>query len=490
MTVRNKVQLITYPDSLGGNLTLLGHVLDRYFPDLFEGGIHILPPYPSSGDRGFAPINQMEIDPRFGTWEDIRRLGTRYPILLDLIVNHISARSPQFRDFLQNGANSPYADMFLPIEKFWPDKNPPREDIEKIFLRRPTPFSDYVIEGTQEVRTLWTTFGKTTPSEQVDLDIYSPAARNYLKECFVNFSRNNVKIVRLDAIGYVVKKIGTSCFFVEPDIYEFLEWLKSIAEPLDIDLLPELHADFSTQLKLSQRGYWIYDFILPYMILEALLFKNTQWLKAYLAVRPPRQFTMLDCHDGIPVKPDLDGLLDVERAQRVVQTCLERGANLSRIFSPKYKDQGGFDVHQIRGTYYSMLGCDDQAYLIARAIQLFVPGIPQVYYVGLLAGENDRLEGDHVDGREINRHNYSIPEIEQALERPVVKNLVTLIRFRNSYPAFEGSFTLNACSDHEVALRWDKQEAYASLHADLQANTLEIRYYDPVSKTEKRLALA
>lgn len=72
----------------------------------------------------------------------------------------------------------------------------------------------------------------------------------------------------------------------------------------------------------------------------------------------------------------------------------------------------------------------------------------------------------------------------------MVKNLVTLIRFRNSYPAFEGSFTLNACSDHEVALRWDKQEAYASLHADLQANTLEIRYYDPVSKTEKRLALA
>ncbi|MGB9898482.1 alpha-amylase family glycosyl hydrolase, partial [Thermanaerothrix sp.] len=232
MTVHNKVQLITYPDSLGGNLNLLSHVLDRYFPHLFEGGIHILPPYPSSGDRGFAPINQMEIDPRFGTWDDIRRLGTKYPILLDLIVNHISARSPQFRDFLRNGANSPYADMFLPIEKFWPDKNPPREDIEKIFLRRPTPFSDYVIEGTEEVRTLWTTFGKTTPSEQVDIDIHSPVARNYLKECFINFSRNNVKIVRLDAIGYVVKKIGTSCFFVEPDIYEFLEWLKSIAEPL------------------------------------------------------------------------------------------------------------------------------------------------------------------------------------------------------------------------------------------------------------------
>lgn len=489
MTALNKVQLITYPDSLGGNLRCLREVLDKYFPTLFQGGIHILPPYPSSGDRGFAPINQMEIDPNFGSWHDIRQLGFKYPILLDLIVNHISARSPQFRDYLQNGSNSAYADMFLPIEKFWPDKKPPREEIEKIFLRRPTPFSDYVIEKTGEIKTFWTTFGKTTPSEQVDIDVNSPATQEYLKECFINFNKNNVKIVRLDAVGYVVKKIGTSCFFVEPEIYHFLEFLNSIAKPLDIVLLPELHADFSTQLKLSKRGYWIYDFILPYMILEALLFKNSQWLKEYLAKRPHKQFTMLDCHDGIPVKPDLDGLLDIERAQKVVQICLERGANLSRIVSPIYRERGGFDVHQIRGTYYSMLDCDDRAYLIARAIQLFVPGIPQIYYVGLLAGENDLHNADHLDGREINRHNFSVQEIEQSVKRPIVKNIMALIHFRNSHPAFEGNFSLDTCSDYEVAMSWNKQEIYTHLYANLLTSTIEITYLDPVTREKKLLNL-
>ena len=90
MSVRNQVQLITYPDSLGGNLENLNDVLQNEFADLFPGGIHILPPYPSSGDRGFAPLTYLEIDPKFGTWADIKRLGEERPILLDLMVNHIS----------------------------------------------------------------------------------------------------------------------------------------------------------------------------------------------------------------------------------------------------------------------------------------------------------------------------------------------------------------------------------------------------------------
>ena len=103
MTIKNKVQLITYPDSLGGSLKGLEQVLDRFFPGLFEGGIHILPPFPSSGDRGFAPLTYFEIDPALGSWEDIRRLGDRYDLLLDLMVNHISSRSPFFQDFLAHG---------------------------------------------------------------------------------------------------------------------------------------------------------------------------------------------------------------------------------------------------------------------------------------------------------------------------------------------------------------------------------------------------
>lgn len=489
MTVNNKVQLITYPDSLGGDLKRLSQVLDQYFPNTFEGGIHILPPFPSSGDRGFAPLTYMEIEPKFGSWEDIKKIGEKCPVLLDLIINHISSKSSYFQDYLHNGCNSAYADLFIPIEKYWPDSNPPRDVIEKIFLRRQNPFSDYSIQGTGEIKTLWTTFGKTTPSEQVDIDVESKIARELITECLSNFRKNKVKLVRLDAVGYVIKKIGTSCFFVEPEIYQFLDWLKGIADSFDIELLPELHADFSTQLRLSEKGYWIYDFILPYMVLEALISKNSKKFKEYLAIRPCRQFTMLDCHDGIPVKPDLNGLFEVESAKNLVQTCLQRGGNLSRIFSPNFKDQDGFDVHQIRGTYYSMLGCDDNVYLMARALQFFVPGIPQIYYVGLLAGKNDEAESARTpDGREINRHNYSIPEINQEVQRPIVRNIIKLIRFRNSHPAFSGNFSLYSCSDHEISISWEYINRYTRLHIDLQTNAMEIKYKDDSSGREKMLS--
>lgn len=483
MTVSNKVQLITYPDSLGGDLKKLGQVLDQYFPDLFEGGIHILPPFPSSGDRGFAPLTYLEIEPTFGSWEDIRKIGTKYPILLDLIINHISSKSSYFQDYLQNGSSSAYAELFIPIEKYWPDGDPSREEIEKIFLRRPNPFSKYSIQETGEEKTLWTTFGKTNPSEQVDIDVHSAIARELIEECLSNFSDNQVKIVRLDAIGYVIKKIGTSCFFVEPEIYQFLDWLKSIADSLDIQLLPELHAEFQSQRKLSENGYWIYDFILPYLILEAFMFKNSQKLKEYIAIRPYRQFTMLDCHDGIPVKPDLNGLFEIGSAEKLVQICLQRGGNLSRIFSPNFTDPDGFDVHQIRGTYYSLLGCDDNAYLAARSLQFFVPGIPQVYYVGLLAGENDESQSvKSRDGREINRHNYSIQEIDREMQRPIVGNVIKLIRLRNTHPAFNGDFELRSCSDYEISLAWVNANDYASLYVNLQANIFQIVYNEGSSE--------
>ena len=102
MAVKNKVQLITYPDSLGGDLKSLNQVLETYFPNTFKGGIHILPPFPSSGDRGFAPLTYFEIEPKFGTWEDIRKIGEKHDVLLDLMVNHISRQSVFFKDFLKN----------------------------------------------------------------------------------------------------------------------------------------------------------------------------------------------------------------------------------------------------------------------------------------------------------------------------------------------------------------------------------------------------
>jgi sucrose phosphorylase len=481
--IKNQVQLITYPDSLGGDLPKLDFVLGKYFPDLFTGGIHILPPFPSSGDRGFAPLTYLEIEPKFGTWEDIKQIGEKHAIILDLMVNHISAKSTYFKDFLKKGRESKYADLFIPLEKIWSDGHPIQEDIAKIFLRREKPYSDFKIDKNGKVEKIWTTFGKTNPSEQIDIDINSPITIDLFTQFLTNFSLNNIKIVRLDAVGYVIKKLGTTCFFVEPEIYEFLEWICKLARSMNIEILPEIHAEYQTQFKLAKAGYWIYDFILPYRILEAIITRSSKRLKEYLQIRPHNQFTMLDCHDGVPVKPDLDGLYHGKEVRKVVDHCIKNGANLSYILSPAHKDQDGFDVHQIRGSYYSLLDCNDSAYLIARAIQFFVPGIPQVYYVGLLAGKNDTEAVEKTgEGREINRHNYTIDEIDHEVGRDVVIKMVELIKFRNTHSAFNGVFNMEISDDQSIVLSWINQDISARLIVDLTNFTSEITYNDPKTK--------
>jgi sucrose 6(F)-phosphate phosphorylase len=486
VSVKNKVQLITYPDSLGGDLKSLNNVLLKYFKDIFEGGIHILPPFPSSGDRGFAPLTPLEIEPAFGTWDDIRAIGQHFDVMLDLVVNHISAQSAWFRDFLKKGRDSEYAGLFITPDKIWGNGHPLQEDIDKIFLRREEPFSTFNIEKTGKPETVWTTFGKQTPSEQVDLDIRSEATKKLLAGFISGFGRQKVKMARLDAVGYVVKKPGTSCFFVEPEIYGFLSWITESARLQGMEVLPEVHSHYGIQYKLAEKGYWIYDFILPYYILETLVNHSPVRLAEYLEQRPCKQFTMLDCHDGIPVKPDLDGLVSSADARKIVDVCLQRGANLSLIFSDKHKGEDGFDVHQIRGTFYSLLGCNNDAYMAARAIQFFTPGIPQVYYVGLLAGENDTKNVERTgEGREINRHNFSLGEIDEALKKPVVQRLLRLIRFRNQYPAFDGKFSVKTVEKGKIALEWDKGNSMCLLDTDLNTFSSTIFYKDGDGATIK-----
>ena len=134
--------------------------------------MHILPPFPSSADRGFAPIRYDQIEPAFGTWADIEALSSDHDVMLDLMVNHVSRQSPEFRDFEQHGRSSPNTDLFVTMEKVWPDGQPRAEDVARIFLRKPdAPFSKVDIADTGESIQVWTSFGTADWSEQVDLDV-------------------------------------------------------------------------------------------------------------------------------------------------------------------------------------------------------------------------------------------------------------------------------------------------------------------------------
>ena len=355
-----------------------------------------------------------------------------------------------------------------------------------MFLRKERPYSTFKVGAAGVEERVWTTFGKTDPSEQIDLDWRSPLFKGLVATFIDNFSRQGVKIVRLDAVGYLVKKLGTSCFFVEPEIYEFMDWISAMASSKGITLLPEVHAQSAIQRRLSDHGYWTYDFILPYTILEALIIRSPIRLRPYLLSRSARQFTMLDCHDGVPVKPDMDGLYTPEDVRRLVRTCLDRGGNLSLVVSPKHQDSDGFDVHQIRGTYYSLLGCDDDAYIAARAIQFFAPGIPQVYYVGLLAGRNDvEAVARSGEGREINRHNFSDDEIEAAVQADVVQRLERLIRLRNRHPAFDGEFRVLDSDPGRLRLAWSKDGTSCVLEVDFVAMSSSVEDIDALGQVRR-----
>ena len=233
-----------------------------------------------------------------------------------------------------------------------------------------------------------------------------PAA--LIADWFAFFASNGVRIVRLDAVGYVVKKPGTSCFMVEPEIWEVIDWL--IADggrASGLVVLPEVHDAYATHEKLAARGYWTYDFVLPGLTLLAFETGEATRLAAHLA-RSPRA----PVHDArLPRRhPGQPGPRRASsrppRCARLADAVLARGGNINRILSDDPAD--GVDVHQLNCTYFSALGEDDERYLAARAIQLFARGIPQVYYVGLLAGANDQAAVERTgEGRAVNRHDYT-----------------------------------------------------------------------------------
>ena len=164
--------------------------------------------------------------------------------------------------------------------------------------------------------------------------------------------------------------------------------------------------------------------------------------------------------------PDLDGVLDPAELRALADRIERRGGNANRILSTVHDD--GIGVHQLNCTYYAALDCDDERYVTARAIQLFARGIPQIYYVGLLAGENDAAAvARSGDGRAINRHDYPTSEIAEALDRPVVRRLVELIRLRNEHPAFDGALEVASNDAGQLGLRWRNGDAVCSLEADL-----------------------
>ncbi|HEX7637247.1 MAG TPA: sucrose phosphorylase [Burkholderiaceae bacterium] len=480
--MQNKVQLITYVDRLsGGGFKELRALLDGPLAGVF-GGVHLLPFFdPIDGaDAGFDPVDHTRVDPRLGDWDDVRAIARRLDVMADVIVNHVSCESPQFLDYAQRGAASPHAGLFLSFDRVFPE-GAREADLLRLYRPRPgLPLRDAVLAGGER-RILWSTF---TP-QQLDIDVTHPAGQAYLEAILQRLSESGVRMVRMDAVGYAIKKAGTDCFML-PETFAFIDRFSARARALGMEVLVEVHSHHSRQIEIADRVDWVYDFALPPLLLHAFAYGTATALRHWIDIRPNNALTVLDTHDGIGiidigadaadregrpglVPPDeLDGLVErIHQASRG-ESRLATGAAASNL-----------DLYQVNCSFHAALGGDDLAYLLARAVQFFLPGIPQVYYVGLVAGGNDlALLRETGVGRDINRHRFAPGEAEAALARPAARELLRLIRLRNESPAFDGCFRALPAAEQAISLEWTNGDHAARLSVDFRSLAYEIDLLD------------
>ncbi len=303
---------------------------------------------------------------------------------------------------------------------------------------------------------------------QMDLNIKSPLVWEYYDDTLRKLGGYGAKIVRLDAFAYAPKEPGEKNFLNEPGTWELLEKIQELADKYGLTLLPEIHSSYEekTYEILAEKGYMTYDFFLPGLLIDAFEEQDGQVLEKWareILDKKINVVNMLGCHDGIPLL-DLKGLISDEQIQRLIDTVVGRGGFVKNLHGQKNI------YYQVNATYYSALGEDDRKMLISRAVQLFMPGKPQIWYLDLFAGKNDYEAvkragaGGH---KEINRTNLTMEDIETALKKDVVVAQLELLRFRKTFPAFGRMDNIDIETiDSVIYFTWENEGYVAKLKAD------------------------
>ena len=561
-TISNGVMLNAYPDSIGYKLSDTIKMLKLpEFKDVFSL-FYVLPTFFNSDlDRGFSIID-YNLNEELVTIEDLKALKELNIMLkFDIVLNHLSVASPQFKDLLKNGENSKYKDFFINWNAFWKGngkKNkediiiPKEEYLNKLFMRKSglpilkVQFPDgsekpywntfyqeiklnkittedlkdieglslenalllcekvnFAITNNLDVNTfnfneleqfkeetLKIVYKKRSYLGQMDVNAKSELVWNFYEETLTKLKSFGCKILRLDAFAYLHKEIGQSNFFNKPGTWQYLERINQIAKKNDLILLPEIHAEYGLNLhdEVAKENYQIYDFFLPGLMIHTLETGNNSalltWLNEIIS-KDYKTVNMLGCHDGIPVLDlkgkEIDGnynkgLLDDKEIETIMNTIMERGGRVKNLYDAEGKK---ISYYQVNATFFSALGENEQKLLLARAVQMFMPGIPQVWYLDIFAGKNNHAAADKGGSgghKEINRTTLSYEDIKQGLQKDVVINQLKIMRLRNTLKAFLGQVSINKTSKDKLSILWSYKESNALLKADLKTFAFSISY--------------
>lgn len=567
--ISNGVMLNVYPDSIGEKFSDTVSMLKmNEFKDVFSF-IYVLPTFFNSDlDRGFSIID-YDINKDLVDTKDLKDLNElQIKLKFDIVLNHLSVASPQFKDLLQKGNKSIFKDFFINWNEFWEGNGLKNEDgivipkpefLNKLFMRKsglpilkvrfpdgteqpywntfyqqitynPITVADLksiqsltdslktqivkkindAIEQSIDLSTIDFEDSNTLKSEilqiieqkrsylgQMDVNAASPLVWEFYEETLKKLSDYGCNILRLDAFAYLHKQVGESNFFNKPGTWDYLERIKKIAEQNNLMLLPEIHAEYGLHLhdEVANEGYYIYDFFLPGLTIHTIENQTSKalisWAKEIIA-KGYKTVNMLGCHDGIPVL-DLKGkevngvynkgLLEDVEIEKIMTTIMERGGRVKNLYDPSGNK---ISYYQINATFFSALGEDEQKLLLARAIQMFMPGIPQVWYLDIFAGKNNYEAADNggsAGHKEINRTTLSMQDIEQGLETEVVQHQLEIIRLRNTSNAFLGQVVINDVLDDKIDVEWTNDKSIMHLKADLNDYKFTIEQIEDGIKT-------
>lgn len=439
------VILIAYGDQLKEPfhfpLRTLHGFCKKYLIDIISG-LHILSLFPYSSDDGFSILDYRSIDPKLGDWGDIRVLGNSFSIMVDAVINHASVKGNWFKGFLVD--EPPYRDYFVTIEG--------EPDLSSVFRPRAHPLLTSFLASTGE-RKVWTTFS----SDQADLDFHNPDVLLEIVDILLFYISQGVRFIRLDAIAYLWKEIGTKCLHL-PQTHSIVKLIRAIINDIASQVIIVTETNVPHQDNLSYFGNGIdeaqiiYNFALPPLVLHTFQSANsnvlTKWAKGlFLPSKSTTFLNFLASHDGIGLSPAI-GLLTEDEIQKIVQQSLKHGG----LISNKSKPDGGKTPYELNINYFDALSDPNSSedlelqisrFMAAQAIMLSMQGIPGIYFHSMF-GSRGWMSGVQQTGmnRTINRQKLTLPDVENELNDPVslrakvYKRFRYLLLLRRNHPAF------------------------------------------------------
>lgn len=468
--------LITYGNSIEDQahkpLDLLHDFLIRHLRGVVNG-VHILPFFPFTSDDGFAVSDYYSVSTQLGDWSDITRIANDFHLMSDLVLNHVSSQGAWFTNYLQG--KSPHDRFFVEAS--------PEDDLSQVVRPRTTPLLRQV-ETNRGEKYVWCTFSH----DQVDLDFSNPEVLLEMLRIIRLHIDKGVRILRLDAVAFVWKEIGTNCIHL-PQTHAIVQLLRLLCDftTETLVLLTETNVPRTENLSYfgnRNEAHAVYNFPLPPLILHAMQSGTAQYLREWQAAMPPAQLgcaylNFTASHDGIGMRP-AEGVLPPDEKTRMIDTVRRIGGLVSMRALP----DGREEPYELNCGYFEAMretfDGEDQYHLArficSQTIVMSLEGIPAFYIHSLLATPNDH-EGVARRGmnRAINRHRWHYPELLARLADPgsnqalVLSELSRRLRLRAQQPAFHPNatqFTLRL--DNRVFGIWrqslDRSQSIFALH--------------------------